>query len=40
VHITAVQAAGLDRLNEKQKVSFELERKRDGKVSAVNLKPL
>jgi CspA family cold shock protein len=40
VHITAVQAAGLDRLSEKQKVSFELERKRDGKVSAVNLKPL
>jgi CspA family cold shock protein len=40
VHITAVQAAGLDRLNEKQKVSYELERKRDGKVSAVNLKPL
>jgi len=40
VHITAVQAAGLDRLNDNQKVSFELERKRDGKVSAINLKPL
>ena len=40
VHITAVQAAGLDRLDDRQKVSFELEKKRDGKVSAIELKLL
>ena len=36
VHITAVQAAGINRLDEGQKISFEAEEK-DGKVSAVNL---
>ena len=36
VHITAVQAAGINRLDEGQKISFEAEGK-DGKVSAVNL---
>ena len=36
VHITAVQAAGSNRLDEGQKISFEAEEK-DGKVSAVNL---
>ncbi|MGH6948677.1 MAG: cold-shock protein [Kiloniellales bacterium] len=37
VHITAVQAAGLDRLEEGQKVSFEVVTQR-GKNSAANLK--
>jgi cold shock protein len=40
VHISAVEAAGLPGLNENQKVSFELERGRDGRVSATNLKAL
>lgn len=38
VHISAVERSGLPGLNEGQKVSFELERGRDGRVSAVNLK--
>lgn len=38
VHISAVQRAGLATLNENQKVSFELERGNNGKISAVNLK--
>ena len=40
VHISAVERAGLATLNEKQKVSFELERGANGKVSATNLKAL
>ena len=40
VHISAVQRAGLDTLAEKQKVSFELERGRDGRVSATNPKAI
>ena len=36
VHITAVQAAGLDRLDEGQKVAFETESDQKG-VKAVNL---
>ncbi|ABC22321.1 cold-shock protein [Rhodospirillum rubrum] len=40
VHITAVQQAGLDSLREGQKVAFELERGRSGKMAASNLKPL
>jgi CspA family cold shock protein len=40
VHISAVQHAGLAGLTEKQKVSYELEQGRDGRVSAVNLKAL
>ena len=40
VHITAVQRAGLDTLQDGQKVSFELETGRNGKTSAVDLKPL
>ena len=36
VHITAVQAAGINRLDEGQKISFDSEEK-NGKVSAVNL---
>lgn len=38
VHITALEAAGLRSLNEGQKVSFDLEQGRQGKVSAINLK--
>ena len=37
VHITAVQQAGMDTLNEGQKVSYELETGNNGKTSAVNL---
>ena len=38
VHISSVEAAGLGNLKEGQKISFELERGRDGKVSAGSLK--
>jgi len=37
VHISAVEKAGLQRLNENQKVSYELATNK-GKTSAVNLK--
>lgn len=37
VHITAVQAAGLQGLNDGQQISFDLAEER-GKTSAVNLK--
>ena len=37
VHITAVQAAGLNGLNDGQKVTFEVVRER-GKAAASNLK--
>lgn len=37
VHITAVQAAGMDSLKQDQRVSYELELDRRGKQSAVNL---
>ena len=40
VHISAVERAGLPGLNENQKVSFELERGGNGKVSATNLKAI
>lgn len=40
VHISAVDSAGLPGLSENQKVSFELERGRDGRVSAMKLKTL
>jgi CspA family cold shock protein len=40
VHISAVERAGLSQLNEGQKVSFELERGQQGKMSAVNLQTL
>src|ERR1700722_6479295 len=38
VHISAVEVSGLGSLNEGQKVSFEIERGQQGKVSAGNLK--
>ena len=40
VHISAVEAAGLNRLDERQKVSYDVERGNNGKSSAVNLKTL
>ncbi len=40
VHISAVERAGLATLNENQRVSFELERGTNGKVSAANLAAL
>ena len=40
VHISAVERSGLSTLSEGQKVSYELQTGRDGKVSATNLKAL
>lgn len=40
VHISAVERAGLSGLGEGQKVSYDLESGRDGKVSASNLRVL
>ena len=37
VHITAVQASGMDGLEEGQKLSFDLEEGKNGKTNAVNL---
>ena len=37
VHITAVQAAGMQTLNKDQRLSYEVETGRNGKESAVNL---
>jgi CspA family cold shock protein len=37
VHITAVQAAGMDGLKQDQRVSYELQSDQRGKQSAVNL---
>jgi CspA family cold shock protein len=38
VHISAVERAGIGNLREGQRLSFELERGREGKVSAANLR--
>jgi cold shock protein len=40
VHISAVERSGLGTLTENQKVSFEIEKGRDGRSSAVNLKAI
>lgn len=40
VHISAVQRSGLGELREGQKVSYELEQGRSGKMAAVNLKAI
>jgi CspA family cold shock protein len=37
VHITAVERAGMQTLNQNQRVSYELEQDKRGKMSAVNL---
>jgi CspA family cold shock protein len=38
VHISAVERAGMQSLREGQKISYETERGRNGKIAAVNLK--
>ena len=38
VHISAVERAGMRTLTQNQKLSYELEEDRRGKMSAVNLK--
>jgi CspA family cold shock protein len=38
VHISAVERAGIAGLNEGQKLSYELERGKTGKMAAVNLR--
>ena len=37
VHVSAVESAGMRGLNEGQKLTFDLERGQQGKISAVNL---
>ncbi len=37
VHMSAVEAAGLDSLHEGQRVQYELEDDKQGKVAAINL---
>ena len=39
VHVTALERAGIDRLDDGQAVFFDLERDRDGRESAINLIP-
>lgn len=39
VHITAVERAGMNTLRQDQRISYDLEQDRRGKMSAVNLKP-
>lgn len=38
VHISAVERAGMDTLKDNQRVSFDIERGSNGKISATNLK--
>lgn len=38
VHVTAVERAGMRSLRENQRISYDLEQDRRGKMSAVNLK--
>ena len=38
VHISAVERAGMQTLRQDQRVSYDLEQGRQGKMSAVNLK--
>lgn len=40
VHISAVERAGLQSLREGQKIAYETERGRNGKIAAINLRPL
>lgn len=37
VHVTAVEAAGMNTLEKEQRLSYELENDKRGKTSAVNL---
>ena len=38
VHVSAVESAGLGSLTENQKVSFDVSKGNNGKMSAINLK--
>lgn len=38
VHITAVERAGMNSLRENQRISYDLEQDKRGKMTAVNLK--
>ena len=40
VHISAVEAAGMNTLNDGAKISFDLETCKNGKEAAVNIQPL
>jgi CspA family cold shock protein len=40
VHISAVERAGMTTLRQDQRVSYELEQDRRGKMAAVNLQPV
>jgi cold shock protein len=40
VHISAVERAGLTGLNDNQKISYDMQSGRDGKMSAGDLRPL
>jgi CspA family cold shock protein len=40
VHITALERAGMHTLQQNQRVSYELEQDRRGKMSAVQLQPV
>ena len=40
VHISAVEAAGMNTLSDGAKISFDLETAKNGKVAAVNIQPL
>ena len=40
VHISAVERSGLSTLTDGQKVSYDLEKGRDGRESAINLQAL
>lgn len=40
VHITAVQRSGLEGLNENQKVEYEMQEARDGRLAASDIKVL
>ena len=39
VHITAVERAGMATLNQNQRVQYELEQDKRGKMAAVNIQP-
>ena len=39
VHVSAVQAAGMQTLDKDQRLNYEVETDRNGKASAVNLSP-
>lgn len=39
VHISAVERAGMDTLKDNQRIGYDLEEDRRGKMAAVNLQP-